>query len=180
MKNLTKNQEQIIESLVAEFTNINESFVKTSDNIFGHLCDDLANDKKCIKELEALDLLGKAKIVEQIHNDFDKYNGMFNELGIELKRRFSNDNIYDWELVTLRKDKYGEGYHVRDYQGYNPLKWCYYHKKESKYILGYRRDYVVSYYIKCYLEYNKEYKNIEEIFETPTFKDYLKRLINIA
>jgi hypothetical protein len=180
MTNLTEKQQLIIESLVAEFTNINESFVKTSGNIFAHLCDDVDNDKKRIKELEALDVLGKTKIAQQIHDDFDKYNGMFDEVGIELKRVYEHDNINDWELVTKRKDKYGMGYHVRDYQGYNPLKWSYRSNNSEYKILGKYISCVDGHHVESYLAYGKKYKTVEDFFEIPIFKEYLKQLINIA
>jgi hypothetical protein len=179
MKNLTQNQELIIEQLVNEFTNINEAQLNLNGNIFSHLRDEIDKDKNRIKEIEVLNRVGMLAFSERIEADFNKYNKMFYDLGIKLKKTYDHREG-DWELVTLRKNKDGEAMYVRDRVGYNPLKWCYYTHTSHEYILGGCSEYVTSHYIKCYGEYNVEYKTIEEIFERPLFQEYLKRLINLA
>jgi hypothetical protein len=179
MKNLTQNQELIINQLVAEFTNINEDQLNLNGNIFSHLRNEIDKDKNRIKEIEELNRVGELVFLERIEADFNKYNKMFYELGIELEQTY-DDRKFDWQLVTLRQNKYGNSIHAINSQGYNPLKWRYYTNTSREYILGGCSEYVTSHYIKWHGEYNVEYKTIEEIFERPLFQDYLKQLINIA
>jgi hypothetical protein len=103
---------------------------------------------------------------------------MFAELGIDLIQKYEND-FYYWELVTLKKNEFGEGFHVKDYQGYNPLHWCYQKIADSEQILGERIKYTIGHEIKPSFN-DKNYKNIEDIFKLGIFESYLKELINIA
>jgi len=172
MKNLTEKQQVIIESLVAEFTNINEKFTQNEDNIFAHLVDDVIKDKKRIAEIQALNIVGKTAMGDQINSDYDKYYKMFDEIGIQM--RTTDSSADRWELVT-NKGKYTERL-----SGSNKLIWTYYTEENFNIILGERIYWVCGHHIMWSGDRETRYSNIEQLFAHPNFKDCLKQLINLV
>ena len=81
MKNLTQSQQQIVNTLVAEFTNLNEHH-SVSGNIFMPLYDEAMKDEIRIKEINAIHIANTEAIFLQIQNDIDKYWDMFYEVGV--------------------------------------------------------------------------------------------------
>ncbi len=161
MKNLTQNQELIIENLVAEFTNINKTYSTHSDNIFKPLLEEVAKDEKRVAEINALDKAGKEAIKDQMAKDYDKFNWMFEELGLTIVPSSSDPST--WRLRTR-----GNG--ITD-----SLCWTYVRiYKEADFILGSRRSYIKGHFIKFG---HREFETIEQLFDHESFKENLKNFI---
>lgn len=162
MKNLTQNQELIIEQLVAEFTNINETFTAHGDNIFKPLIEEVAKDNKRVAEIRALHKAGEEAIKDQMARDYDKFHWMFEELGLKLKSSILG--YLHWQLIA------------RNNCTTDKLCWTYSRiRKEADFILGERHYYTRGHLIKygC-----NEFKTIEELFEDESFKENLKNFIS--
>ena len=161
MKNLTKNQELIIEQLVAEFTNINETFTAHGDNIFKPLLVDVSKDEKRVAEINALNKAGKEAIKDQMARDYDKFHWMFEELGLTLKS--SLEDPFIWRLRT------------RGNLTTDTLAWGYWSiTKEADFILGCRRSYIKGHFIKYG---HLKFETIEQLFDHESFKENLKNFI---
>ena len=161
MKNLTQNQELIINQLVAEFTNINKTFSTHGDNIFKPLLEEVAKDEKRVAEINALDKAGKEAIKDQMAIDYDKFNWMFEELGLTIVPSSSDPSI--WRLRTRGNDTT------------DTLAWAYWSiAREADFILGSQRSYIKGHFIKYGYE---KFNTIEEVFQSPKFKHNLKNFI---
>ena len=169
MKNLTQSQQQIVETLVAEFTNLNEHH-SVSGNIFMPLYDEAMADKIRIKEIEAMDKANRDAIDLQIATDTHKYEQMFEDLDIKLTNRYSRND--HWQLTSFDGNTM-----ARDYQGYNKLYWEYAIHKKSEHLLGEHREYACGYSIIFCGYRDKPFSTIEKVFESDLFKTFLKELI---
>ena len=164
MKNLTQNQELIIDQLVTEFTNINKTFNAHGDNIFKPLLVDVAKGEKCIAEINALHKAGEEAIKDQMSRDFDKFHWMFEELGLTLESLKVTAGLLYWRLRASNNS-------ITD-----NLQWTYYRiTKEADYILGRRHYYTSGHFIKYSY---KKFNTIEELFEDEGFKSNLKNFIS--
>jgi len=161
MKNLTQNQELIIEKLVAEFTNINETLTAPSDNIFKPLLVDVAKGERQIAEIKALDKAGIEAIKDQMARDYDKFHWMFEELGLTLKQDSSDPSI--WRLRACNNSNTDR------------LAWVYWPISiEADFILGSHHSYIKGHFIKYG---HVKFKTIEQLFENDLFKENLKNFI---
>ena len=77
MKNLTQSQQAIVDTLVAEFSNVNQSN-NISGNIFMALYDETMADKIRIKEIEAMDKANRDAINLQIATDRNGWTFLLN------------------------------------------------------------------------------------------------------
>lgn len=170
MKNLTQSQQAIVDTLVAEFSNVNK-LTNISGNIFLPLYDEAMADRNRIKEIEAMHKANKDAIGLQIATDKNKYEQMFADLNIKLTNRYSR--ITDWQLTSFDGNTI-----AKDYQGYNKLYWEYIIEKKSEYLLGEHRDYACGHHIIFCGYRDKPFSTIEQVFESDLFKRFLKELIS--
>ena len=170
MKNLTQSQQAIVDTLVAEFSNVNQSN-NISGNIFMALYDETMADKIRIKEIEAMDKANRDAINLQIATDKQKYEQMFADLDIKLTNRYSRGD--HWQLTSFDGNII-----AKDYLGHNKLNWEYVTEKKSEYLLGLHRNYACGHYI-IFCGYRDEpFSTIEQMFESDLFKRFLKELIS--
>lgn len=169
MNKLTDRQQTIIDTLVKEFTAINK-VETTSDNIFAHLCEKAEVDKRRIAEIVASNHACRQTIEAKIQADLDKYVPMFTELGLELRKPYSNSHRY--ELCTT------EGKKVMCHQGYNKLCFEYTETRTEEYILGKWVKIVKGVVIKFDMSSSDVgYSCIEDMFKKESFQSYMKELI---
>lgn len=170
MTNLTQSQQSIVDTLVSEFASLNKSS-NVSDNIFLSLYDEAMADKIRIKEIEAMNKANRDAINLQIETDRQKYEQMFEDLSIQLSRRYDGNS--HWELSSFDGKVC-----ARDHHGYNKLYWQYVVNQKSEYVLGQHRDYACGHYITFSGFRDIQYTSIEQVFESDLFKTYLKELIS--
>lgn len=106
MINLTKNQNQIISNLVAEFAKINQVQRNDSNNPLLGYANEL--DKKKVEEMQNFNLieaqnnaLSKA-LKEKMYSDADYLQGLINEVGKGL--RIETEFNYNSGYISIRTD----------------------------------------------------------------------------
>lgn len=80
MKNLTENQQQLIDQLVAEFTQMNESKI-SSNNPLVEIFEDFSSDKAKLNENRIKDKIICKALKDKILSDLNQIASYFNELG---------------------------------------------------------------------------------------------------
>ena len=168
MKNLTQSQQAIVDTLVAEFSNVNK-LTNISGNIFLPLYDEAMADRNRIKEIEAMHKANKDAINLQIATDKNKYEQMFADLNIKLTNRYGRNT--DWHLTSFDGNTI-----VKDYQGYNKLYWEYIIEKKSEHLLGEHRNYACGHHIIFCGYRDKPFSTIEQVCDSNLFKRFLKEL----
>ncbi len=106
MKNLTENQQEIIDLITSEFVLINEKKATETDDIFAYI-DSAVNEKKLYaEEMKQRNAIYEKVIYEKMNSIVDRIDNIVNKYGGVCKFKWESDGIYN--INEIRVQKYTE------------------------------------------------------------------------